>query len=109
LPTYLRLLSFHFRYKDCVYPYALRFGSRSEAMYHSLTPTVSFETLTRAFDFAYRMNGIFILSTHYWELDTKQRCASQITVKEILLRFLEYVLKYSGVRYCTVNDIFPTF
>jgi hypothetical protein len=31
-------------------------------MYHSLTPTVSFETLTTAFDFAYRMNGIFILS-----------------------------------------------
>lgn len=108
LPTYVGLSSFRFRYKGRVYPYVLRFSSHSEAMYHSLTPTVSLETLKTAFDFAYCMNGIFILSTHYWELDTKQRSAPQMTVREMLLRFLEYVSKYSGVRYCTVNDILST-
>jgi len=108
LPTYLRLLSFRFRYRECVYPYVLRFGSRSEAMYHSLTPTVSFETLTTAFDFAYRKDGIFILSTHYWELGARQCYSSDVTVSDVLSRFMNYVSKHNGVRYCSVNDIFQT-
>jgi hypothetical protein len=106
VPAYLKLVQFRLGYGDNVYPYVLRLGSRSEAMYHSLTPAVSFETLTKAFDFAYRMDGIFILATHYWELNAKQCCRPHGTVGEVLFRFMDYVSRHSGIRYCTVNEVF---
>lgn len=88
------------------YPYVIKFNDHSEVNYYSLTPEVSFDMLEKSFDFVYKMNGVYILSTHYWEFNSKQHYDRKIKMKDVFKKFFEYVCAYNNVEFLSVNKVF---
>jgi hypothetical protein len=103
--TYLKLKIFKLRYKHS-YPYILKFKDHSEVRYYSLTPQVSYDMLKESFDFVYKMNGVFILSTHYWEFNSSQNYNENLKMKDVLNKFFKYVSTHNNVEFLSVNEIF---
>lgn len=103
---FIKLRAFHRKYKNKKYPYALNFGDHKEVGYYSLTPQVSFESLKGDFDFCRKMDGSFILATHYWEFSAKQIYNPSLQMGDVFRDFWEYVSKLKDVNFVTVNQIF---
>lgn len=81
-----------------VYPHVLRYRNHGEFGCHGLIPNTTFEELQRGFDEARAAGGHFCLATHYWEVDG--------TLKQVLLRFLDYAAGHSDVRFVAVEQLF---
>ena len=88
-----------------IYPHALDFGDYKEIGAHSLVPLVTLEKLKSEFDFAYKIEGDFILATHYWEFYAMQEY-EPMTMGEVFHQFFDYVRQFDGVRFCKVDDLF---
>jgi predicted deacetylase len=81
-----------------VYPHVLRYRNHGEFGCHGLIPNTTFDELQRGFDEARAAGGHFCLATHYWEVDA--------TLKQVLLRFLDYAAGHSDVRFVAVEQLF---
>lgn len=91
----LRQLMFKVLHKESDYPRVLKYSNHNEIAYHyPLQPTTRLDTLIYDFDMVRKYNGDFVLSTHYVEFDYPMVYDETITMKRILLDFLDYVSKY---------------
>lgn len=81
-----------------VYPHVLRYRNHGEFGCHGLIPNTTFDELQRSFDEARAAGGHFCLATHYWEVDA--------TLKQVLLRFLDYAASHPDVRFVAVEQLF---
>lgn len=81
-----------------VYPHVLRYARHAEFGCHSLVPATTLAELVRGFDEARAQSGDFCLATHYWEVDTR--------MKDVLLRFLDYVAAKPDVRFVRAEQLF---
>lgn len=90
-----RQLVFKLLYRESDYPRVLKFANHNEVAYHyPLQPTTRLDTLIYDFDMVRKYNGDFVLSTHYIEFDYPMVYDETITMKKILMDFLDYVSKY---------------
>ncbi len=81
--------------RESDYPRVLRFSNHNEIAYHyPLQPTTRLDTLKYDFDMVRKFNGDFVLSTHYVEFDYPMVYDETITMKRILLDFLDYISRY---------------
>lgn len=103
---FMKLRAFRLKHKNRKYPYVLNFGDHKEVGYYSLTPQVSFESLKRDFEFCRRMDGSFILATHYWEFTAKQNYNQNLQMGDVFREFWGYVSNSGDVSYVTVNQVF---
>lgn len=91
----LRQATFKLLHKESDYPRVLKFKNHNEIAYHyPLQPTTRLDTLIYDFDMVRKYNGDFVLSTHYVEFDYPMVYDETITMKRILLDFLDHVSKY---------------
>ena len=81
-----------------IYPHVLRYRHHAEFGCHSLIPGTTIEELVRAFDEARDAGGDFCLATHYWEVDD--------TLKDVLVRFLDYAERTPGVKFVAAERLF---
>ena len=81
-----------------IYPHVLRYRRHAEFGCHSLIPGTTIEELVRAFDEAREAGGDFCLATHYWEVDE--------TLKDVLVRFLDYAEGTPGVKLVAAERLF---
>ncbi len=81
-----------------VYPHVLRYRCHAELGCHSLIPGTTLNELVSGFEEARRAGGDFCLATHYWEVDA--------TLKDILLRVLEYAAAYRDVQFVAAARLF---
>ena len=103
---FIKLRAFHRKHKNGKYLYVLNFGNHKEVGYYSLTPQVSLESLKEDFDFCRKMDGSFILATHYWEFTAKQIYDGSLRMCGVFHSFWEYVGKLKDVNFVAVNQIF---
>ena len=90
-----RQLVFKLLHRESDYPSVLRFPTHTEVAYHyPLQPTTRLDTLIYDFDMVRKYNGDFVLSTHYVEFDYPMVYDETITMKKILMDFLDYVSKF---------------
>jgi hypothetical protein len=90
-----RQLVFKLLHRESDYPRVLKFANHNEVAYHyPLQPTTRLDTLIYDFDMVRKYNGDFVLSTHYIEFDYPMVYDETITMKKILMDFLDYVSKY---------------
>jgi Uncharacterized protein conserved in bacteria (DUF2334) len=85
------------------YPYVLDFGTHREVAHHSLTPSVSFQTLLDELEFCRGRQGVFVLATHYWELN--QTTKDGLSLHHALERLVEHAQDL-GAHFCSVNAVF---
>ena len=102
---FVRQKMFKWRYGG-KYPYVLNCYDHKEVDYYPLTPDVHMESLREDFDFCYKMSGRFILATHYWEFNAKQRYNPRIPMRYLFYDFWKYINNFKDVRFVTVNQIF---
>lgn len=89
-------LFFKALHRESDYPYVLHYKKHNEIAYHyPLQPTTRLDTLIYDFDMVRKYNGDFVLSTHYVEFDYPMVYDETITMKRILLDFLDYVSKFN--------------
>lgn len=102
LPQLVRVLWARFVWRHR-YPYVLDFGNHREVAHHSLTPSVSFQTLLDELEFCHSRRGIFVVATHYWELNqvTRDGLSLRHALERLVARGREL-----GARFCTVNEAF---
>lgn len=81
-----------------VYPHVLRYANHAEFGCHSLIPGTTVEELVAGFEEARKAGGDFCVATHYWEVDQK--------IKDVLLRFLDYVERVPGVKLTPAESLF---
>lgn len=81
-----------------VYPFVLRYATHAEFGCHSLVPGATLDDLVSGFDEARKAGGDFCLATHYWEVDR--------TLKDVLLRFLDYAARCGDVRFVAAEELF---
>ena len=81
-----------------IYPHVLRYRRHAEFGCHSLIPGTTIEELVRGFDEAREAGGDFCLATHYWEVDD--------TLKDVLVRFLDYAAAKPGVKLVAAERLF---
>jgi hypothetical protein len=87
------------------YPYVLAYRKHTEIPYHyPLQPTTQLEHLINGFENVRKYNGDFILSTHYVEFDYPTTYNTKLTMKDVLLEFLNYISKYD-LKYCSVSEM----
>lgn len=96
---YLRMKSFSLRYGR-IYPYVLDFGNHKEANFHSLNPPVKYRYLKKELDFVHKVNGVFILSTHYWEILKHKQLNKDLKL------IINQIKKLDNIKTLTVNGIF---
>lgn len=90
-----RQLIFKTLHRESDYPSVLRFSKHNEVAYHyPLQPTTRLDSLIYDFEMVRKYNGDFVLSTHYVEFDYPMVYDETITMKKILLDFLDYISKY---------------
>lgn len=90
-----RQLIFKTLHRESDYPSVLRFSRHNEVAYHyPLQPTTRLDSLIYDFEMVRKYNGDFVLSTHYVEFDYPMVYDETITMKKILLDFLDYISKY---------------
>ncbi|MCB9045598.1 MAG: hypothetical protein H6550_05610 [Chitinophagales bacterium] len=88
-------LTFKVLHRESDYPRVVRYSNHNEIAYHyPLQPTTRLDTLIYDFDMVRKYNGDFVLSTHYVEFDYPMVYDETITMKKILLDFLDHVSKY---------------
>jgi predicted deacetylase len=83
-----------------VYPHVLRYQRHAEFGCHGLIPGTTFDELKRGFDEARAAGGHFCVATHYWEVDD--------TLKQVLVRFLDYAAGFDDVEFVAVERLFDT-
>jgi hypothetical protein len=81
-----------------IYPHVLRYRRHAEFGCHGLIPGTTLDHLVEGFERARRAGGHFCLATHYWEVDA--------TLKNVLLRFLDYVTRVPEVRLVAAERLF---
>ena len=84
------------------YPQVLDFGGHREVAYHSLTPSVFFKQRLAELEFCHRRRGVFVLATHYWELDRKTQ--DGLTLRDALERLVNRATQL-GAEFCSVNQV----
>lgn len=86
------------------YPYVLTFKkNHKEVDYFTLYPETDLAELMRQFDFVRAVNGVFVLSTHYYAFAKKIRSGQ--TIGDALQAFLDHVAKKDGVEYIGYRDL----
>jgi peptidoglycan/xylan/chitin deacetylase (PgdA/CDA1 family) len=104
LPALARMI-----YSKCVwkhpyayYPHVLDFGGHREVGFHSLTPSVSFQKRLADLEFCHRRRGVFVLATHYWEVDRVTK--DGLTLRDALARLVDRAAEL-GAEFCSVNQV----
>lgn len=91
----MKQLSFKLIHRESDYPKVLKFRNHNEVAYHyPLQPTTRLDTLIYDFDMVRKYDGDFVLSTHYVEFDYPMVYDETITMKKILVDFLDHVSKH---------------
>lgn len=93
---------FLWRHPYACYPHVLNFGRHREVAFHSLTPSVSFKKRLGELEFCRRRRGVFVLATHYWELD--RTTTDGFTLREALEALLNRAAEL-GAQFCSVNQV----
>jgi hypothetical protein len=93
-----RQLTFKIMRKDADYARVLRFSNHTEIAYHyPLQPGTRLNTLIDDFEMVRSYNGDFVLSTHYVEFDYPMVYDEKITMRHVLMDFLDHVNRYNDV------------
>lgn len=103
LGNYLRVQRFRAstgrrKHDRFVYPHVLRYRRHGEFGCHSLIPGTTFDQLKAGFDEARALGGDFCIATHYWEVDR--------TMHDVLVRSLDYMSQFQGVRFVAAEELF---
>ncbi|MBS1773706.1 MAG: hypothetical protein JST82_12680 [Bacteroidetes bacterium] len=102
----LKQLAFKVTNRDKDYARVLYFTNHSEIPYHyPLQPNTRLNTLIDDFEMVRKMNGDFVLSTHYVEFNYPMVYDEKITMKQVLIDFLDYVSKYKDVQKMTLSKM----
>lgn len=99
IAPWLKIRYFGIRHKN-YYPYVIDFDHHKEVVSHPLTPIVNLEQLKSDFDFSHKMNGDFLLATHYWELLKTEN------LRKTFERFWQYVGQKELIEFCNVDSLF---
>lgn len=92
----IKQLSFKLLHRDADYPKVLKYNNHNEVAYHyPLQPNTRLDTLIYDFEMVRKYNGDFVLSTHYVEFDYPMVYDETITMKKVLMDFLDHVSKYN--------------
>lgn len=90
-----RQATFKMLNRNSDYPRVLRFKNHNEVAYHyPLQPTTRLDTLIYDFEMVRKFSGDFVLSTHYIEFDYPMVYDETLTMKRVLVDFLDHVSKY---------------
>lgn len=91
----VKQLTFKIINRESDYPKVLKFANHNEIAYHyPLQPTTRLDSLIYDFEMVRKHDGDFVLSTHYVEFDYPMVYDETITMKKILMDFLDYISKY---------------
>ena len=80
------------------YPFLVNYPTHSELECYSLIPGTTLDSLKKGFEFVRNYNGVFCLTTHYWEI--------QGETLRTLESFLTYVMQIPNVKFCNDKEIF---
>lgn len=87
------------------YPRTVRYSTHTELPYHyPLQPNTKLETLIKQFDMVRKFDGDFVLSTHYVEFFYPMEHDKSMTMKDVLLAFLDYIAPYKPT-YTTLSQM----
>lgn len=84
------------------YPYVLDFGDHREVGCRSLTPSVTLQQRLLDLELCHRLGGVFVVATHYWELEQATRDGVQL--REALVRLVDRA-NALGARFSSINEI----
>ncbi|OSZ81876.1 hypothetical protein CAP35_00985 [Chitinophagaceae bacterium IBVUCB1] len=85
--------------READYPKVLKYTKHNEIAYHyPLQPSTRLNTLIEDFEMVRKYNGDFVLSTHYVEFNYQMVYDEKITMKQVLMQFLDYISKYNDVK-----------
>ena len=99
-------LAFKLINKEADYPHVLRYSNHTEIAYHyPLQPGTRLKSLIEDFEMVHKHNGDFVLSTHYVEFNYPMVYDENITMKHVLMDFLDYISKYSDVQKMSLSQL----
>lgn len=105
LPNAINYLLYRFRYPNIPYPFVQKYKTQELVSYFPLYPTTDLNNFFRALDYFESRNGSFVLSTHYHEMD-KVMYQNGLTLKQGLLKIIDYAQKRKRIQFCTLSEIF---
>jgi predicted deacetylase len=104
VPVLARVVVSRFVWKHAYpyYPHVLDFGDHREVAHYSLTPSVYFKRRLADLEFCHRRGGVYVLATHYWELEQKTK--DGVTLRHAVRRLVERAREL-GAEFCSVNRL----
>lgn len=88
-----------------IYPYVINNNNIFFVEHCRLQPGKNIDYIKKVFDYTYRRNGVFVLSTHSYGFDHEMTYYN-MTMKEALVDVLHYSQRFENVEYTTLNDLF---
>lgn len=102
----IKQLGFKLLNKESDYPKVLQFSNHTEIAYHyPLQPNIRLDSLIYDFEMVRKHNGDFVLSTHYVEFNYPMVYDEKITMKHVLMDFLDYISKYNDVQKMSLSKL----
>lgn len=101
---YISILYYRF-FKGRHYPYMITNGNINFIGHQRLQPCIKENEIIDSFEYCHKKNGIFVLSTHSYAFDQKMD-DSELSMKQQLMRILNYSTKYKDIEYTTLQNLF---
>jgi len=96
---FLKKLCYKIFYQSS-YPYVLNFANHKEVGFYTVSPSADYDKLIKVFNFIRKKNGVFILSTHYWEIKKDEK------TREKFYNFWKYIQKFPDINFLSINELF---
>lgn len=100
--NYIKICKHKIRY-NTIYPYVLKHDVKF-INHVRLQPGSNIEKILATMDEFYKVDGAFVLSTHSYAFDYKMT-NYDMTMKEALIKILDYSRRYESVEYTTLHDL----
>ena len=86
-------------------PWVLDLGDHREIAGNAVTPSASLARNQAALNCALKMNGVFCLATHYWELSAASKNQNDPTVADHLRYFIDLARSDPRILWRSVGDV----
>lgn len=97
---FIKLRIFYIRYPDRRYPYIISLSNHKEITCYPLVPQTKLGKLKDDFKFCFKMDGVFCLATHYWEMKNTKSMIEKFN------GFWEYINVISdNISFLRISDV----
>jgi predicted deacetylase len=103
--NFIKYFQYKLNYRRFSYPYPIINNQIKIVGHQRLQPGTDIQKLYEAFEHAYKLDGVFVVSTHSYAFEYKMKTVNDI-MGNVLIRLVEYAANKKNINFVTLDKVF---